>query len=353
MAKLFKRVGTSHVKFQFGLEVHALQMSVRVGPERKMSIMWTRGPRVCTTPPVENCRKKEQPARYEWGKKHPLLLLCTLYKEKGGKFQSKSKIIVRQHKEGEKGEKMLGTCYLDLAENLSEDVAEFSKDLVLSLEKCADVDAELHVTIHSKPIVAIKLENKMEEEKNLSHIGSFSEGAIEAVDSLDEPDKNGLDDSLREPHSPVSRVNAVSSANKEVGINRGVSQSVVNEKKRKPIVPGDTSGFSSVDSIIVSQRNLIQELLEKLEELGGKKPKDTTEEGTKDKEEIIRRQDKFISALQREVTDLSKSKGVQETKEAKVKDRRASIEKKRKRKSTSNARNQRVTRTTAVGAKCE
>jgi len=105
------------------------------------------------------------------------------------------------------------------------------------------------------------------------------------------------------------------------------------KKKRKapkPIVPGDTSGFSSVDSIISSQKIVIQELLDKMEELGGKKPKDTTEEGTKDKEEIIRRQDKFIVTLQREVTELSRSKGIQEAKDLKVKDRRQSIEKKEK-----------------------
>jgi len=187
-----------------------------VGPERKMSVMWTRGPRVCTTPPVENCRKKEQPARYEWGKKHPLLLLCTLYKNKDGKFQGKkSKIIIRQHKDGEKGEKTLGTCWLDLAENLSEDVAEFSKDLVLSLDKCADVDAELHLTIHSKPITAIKMESK--DEERLSAVGSFSEGDMEAVDSLEDGPKSGLDDSLHEPHSPREKSHSTGSGHGSTG----------------------------------------------------------------------------------------------------------------------------------------
>jgi len=168
---------------------------------------------------------------------------------------------------------------------------------------------------------------------------SFSDGDVEAVESLDDAPKNGMDDSLHEtkssPHS--------SGHNTSSDIKRGVVKSdSKNEnklsdsgKERKRKTPktapgGDTSGFSSVDSIIASQRKLIQDLVQKVEELSGKKLKDTTEEGTKDKEEIIRRQDKFIIHLQREVTELSRIKGVQETKESKTKDRRASFEKKEK-----------------------
>jgi len=114
-------------------------------------------------------------------------------------------------------------------------------------------------------------------------------------------------------------------------------------------VPGETSGFSSHDSIIQANKKLIQDLVEKVEALDGKRPKDTTEEGTKDKEQIIIRQDKFISQLQQDVTDLSRSKGIQEQKvQPKEKDRRASIEKNAKRNATVNGGSKRVTRTTST-----
>jgi len=126
----------------------------------------------------------------------------------------------------------LGTCYLDLAQNLSEDVSEFSKDLVLSLDKCADVDAELHLTIHSKPIIAIKMESKNENEE-FSQIGSFSEGHDEPVDSLED----GLEDSNHagEPTTPREKSGSVLEKggvrpNTPPGENKGNNS---NEKKKE------------------------------------------------------------------------------------------------------------------------
>jgi len=147
-------MGTTPVKYQYALVLEKLEMGVAA--ECEVSAIWVRGPHLAKGPVVK-CSNGECTWGIEEQKRNPMMLMCTLYKEKKSTednpiFQSKtSKIILKLHSGGNKT-KTVGELSIDLAPLAKE--KPYSQRITLGLENTNLKNAQLTFQIHSRPVVS-------------------------------------------------------------------------------------------------------------------------------------------------------------------------------------------------------
>lgn len=107
-----------------------------------LSVKWIRGPRTASS---LDCSGKN--GKYDFSEQKPLVLMSTLYQDKGLKFQKKQSQIVVRQVQG-KSSKVVGLIELDLGEYASP--MPKSYDLDLKLQKCTDKNTKLKVVLSCK-----------------------------------------------------------------------------------------------------------------------------------------------------------------------------------------------------------
>jgi hypothetical protein len=148
MAKVFHRMGTTPLKFQFELTVENVRLC-QVSNEGALCVKWTRGPRSAQTPFVTSKTLTEVSEHVlKWDEHKPLILLSTLYENRNKTFQKKvSKVVIKSRERSSQKNVViiaLGIADLDLAACAA---AKTTASFTLPLEKCTDRTASVTVSV--------------------------------------------------------------------------------------------------------------------------------------------------------------------------------------------------------------
>jgi hypothetical protein len=146
--KVFKRLGAVPERYQFSLQLDALEFSrplpseVMTQEQDSLTFIWKRGPRSVQAKHITVHRDK-QDRRFAW-EQQEYSLMCTLYKE-GDKYQDKEATIKVRI-----GDKDLGIAHMNISKYATA-IKEPIEDL-LFLEKCKDKAATIKITVRAKYI---------------------------------------------------------------------------------------------------------------------------------------------------------------------------------------------------------
>lgn len=179
--KAIQRLNTEAIKFRFGLVVNHIQLNGQLSaPYNAVAVQWTRGPHMAETKPFPDVTNGGPSARFEL-KSSPMIMICTLYRNKGGgsyqKKESKIRIFQRKAAQGSTPSK-IATIEVDIVECLEspENAArETSRDFHVKVDSAKKEYGEIsiHFTLHAQRLQQ-EGEGK-EDDRTLSQIGSFAE----------------------------------------------------------------------------------------------------------------------------------------------------------------------------------